>query len=112
MKPNKLLLLVTLTAFTLFSCSKSNEDLLVGTWNEIETGESVLHYYEDGTYKFEYDNESFETGKWRIEEKTLYTIVDNTEEELNEELTVLDETKMVVTIGEMFQTTYERAESN
>lgn len=94
----------------LYSCSSSKEDLLVGTWNEIETGESVLNYYDNGTYKFEYDNGNFETGKWRIDGKTLFTIVDETEEELNEEITVLDETKLVLTIGGMFQTTYNRAE--
>lgn len=109
MKRYKLLLLSACTLLIFFSCSKSNEELLVGTWNETETGESVLNYYENGTYKFEYDNGKFETGKWHVEDKTLYTVVDDTDEELNEELTVLDETKMVVTIGGMFQTIYKRS---
>lgn len=108
MKYFKLLLLFFSISFSLLSCSKSNEELLVGTWHEIETGESILHYKEDGTYTFNYDNGNSESGKWRIEGSTLYTIVDGSKEELNEELTVLDETKLVVTIGGMFQTTYEK----
>lgn len=110
MKLIKPLLFFTLLTLIISSCGKSNDELLVGTWNEVQTGETVLHYYENGTYKFEYDDDDVEVGKWRIEGTTLYTITEGTDEELNEELTVLDEKKMVVTIGGMFQTTYERAE--
>lgn len=109
MKFTTTLLLLAATLLMFSSCSKSNEELLVGTWNEIETGESVLHYYNNKTYKFEYDNDDVEVGKWRIEGTTLYTTTEGSDEELSEELTVLDEKKMVVTIGGMFQTTYERA---
>lgn len=108
MKSFKLLYLSALVALTLFSCSKSNDELLVGTWHEVETGESIVKYSEDGTYSFDYDNGNSETGKWRVEGKTLYTISEGSDEELDEEITVLDESKLVVTIGGMFQTTYER----
>lgn len=108
MKSFKLLLLSAIAVLTLFSCSKSNDELLVGTWHEVETGESIVNYSENGTYSFDYDNGNSEIGKWRIEGKTLYTIAEGSDEELDEELTVLDDTKLVVTIGGMFQTTYER----
>ena len=110
MKLFKLLLFFTLFTAIISSCGKSNEELLVGTWNEVQTGQSVLHYFENGTYKFEYDNDDVEVGKWRVEGTTLYTTTEGSDEELSEELTVLDSKKMVVTIGGMFQTTYERAE--
>lgn len=108
MIPIRKLLLSALVAISLISCSKSNDELLVGTWHEIETGESIIKYSENGTYTFNYDNGNSETGKWRIDGKTLYTTVDGSVEELDEELTVLDDSKLVVTIGGMFQTTYER----
>ena len=108
MKALKIALLFAISIFLMTSCSESNEELLQGTWREVNTGESLLNYYEDGTYKFEYDNNNFESGKWHIEGKTLYTTVDETEEELNEEITLLNETTLVVTIGGTFQTTYER----
>jgi hypothetical protein len=108
MKTIKLLSLFGIIAFTLFSCSKSNDELIVGTWQEIETGESILKYNKNGTYSFEYDNGNTESGKWRIKDKTLFTIIDGSDEELNEELTILDETKLVVTIGGRFQTSYEK----
>lgn len=108
MKFFKLILLAAFVAFTVFSCSKSNDELLVGRWHEVETGESIVQYTENGTYSFDYDNGNSETGKWRIEGKTLYTIAEGSDEELDEEITVLDDSKLVVTIGGMFQTTYER----
>ena len=108
MKSLTLILLIVIPFCFLSSCTKSKEELLQGTWHEVDTGESILNYYENGTYKFDYDNGNFETGKWRIEGKTLFTLVDDTEEELNEEMTVLNETSLVLTIGGTFQTTYER----
>lgn len=108
MKSFKLRLLSAFVAFTVFSCSKSNDELLVGTWHEVETGESIVKYSQTGTYTFDYDNGNSETGKWRIEGKTLYTITEGSDEELDEEIIVSDDSKLVVTIGGMFQTTYER----
>lgn len=108
MKIFKFLALCGMIVFSLVACSSSNDELLIGTWHEVETGESVVEYKANGTYQFDYDNGNTESGKWRIEGKTLYTTVDGSDEELNEELTVLDESKLVVTIGGMFQTTYEK----
>ena len=108
MRSFKLLLFSAVMAFTVFSCSKSKDELIVGTWHEVETGESIVKYTKNGMYSFDYDNGHSETGKWRIDGKTLYTIAEGSDEELDEEITVLDESKLVLTIGGMFQTTYER----
>jgi len=108
MRSFKLLLFSAVMAFTVFSCSKSKDELIVGTWHEVETGESIVKYTKNGMYSFDYDNGNSETGKWRIDGKTLYTIAEGSDEELDEEITVLDESKLVLTIGGMFQTTYER----
>jgi len=104
----KLLLIAVALIFSVLSCSKSNDELLVGSWHEVETGESIVKYDKNGTYIFKYDNGRSETGKWRIDGKTLYTTEEGADEELSEEISVLDETKLVVTIGGMFQTTYAR----
>lgn len=104
----KQIVLITLL-FLVFSCSRSKDETIVGTWNEVETGNSELIFKADHTYIFNYDDGRTDQGKWRIERDILCTTEDGSNIELEEELSVLNEEKMVSVIGGMFQTTYERS---
>lgn len=110
MKKLRNLLAVSLLSIILFSCGSNNKELLIGTWNEIETGESVSHYNADGTFEFNYDDGKTDKGTWRVEGNTLYTIYEGDEEELSEEISQLDDKNLVVIVANMFQTKYKRAE--
>ena len=109
MKKLKTCFAFTTLSLMLFSCGPSYNELIIGTWNEIETDESVDHYNADGTFHFDLDNGKTEDGTWRIEGSTLYTKYEGDEEEIADEITQLDEENLVVTFQEMFQTKYTRA---
>ena len=109
MKKLKTFLAVSTLSLLLFACGADNKELLVGTWNEIETGESVSHYNADGTFEFNYDDGKTDKGTWRVEGSTLYTTYEGDEEELSEEISQLDDENLVVIVGNMFQTKYKRA---
>ena len=105
----KLLFLAAIITI-LSSCGSNNEELIVGTWNEVETGKSVSIYNADKTYHIDFEDESTEDGVWRVDGSTLYNTEKGDDEELSVELTTLDDKTMVQNIGGMFQTTYARAD--
>ena len=106
----KHLFLLLATPLFLLGCGKSNEELLVGTWKEIETGESILIYNENHTYDFSYVDGRKEKGTWRIDGDILYSTEEGSEEELNETLSEIDEKQLTVVIADMFQTKYKRVQ--
>jgi hypothetical protein len=108
MKSLKLFLIVAIMAI-ISSCSRSNEELIVGTWNEVGTGGSVSIYNADGTYQFNFDDGQTEKGTYRLEGNTLYTLAEDDDEELSEVLTTLNEEKMVANVANTFETSYTRA---
>lgn len=95
-------------ALLLTACGSSKTDLLKGAWNEQETGTSVLHYNEDGTFEHHIDNGEIEKGTWRVDGDLLYTTNEGEEIEYTEKITVLDEENLVLNIADMFETKYKR----
>ncbi len=96
-------------ALIMTACGKSNEELIVGTWNEHETGTTVVIYNADHSYHVDYEGGDKEDGTWRIEGTTLYLKESGSDEELDSEIGTLDEETLTEVIGGMFQTTYKRA---
>ncbi|MBC7865334.1 MAG: hypothetical protein IAF38_20330, partial [Bacteroidia bacterium] len=66
------LIATTLLAVFLFSCGAKKKDLIVGKWQEIETGSAISEYKSDGTYFITFDDGKTEEGKYRVEGNTLY----------------------------------------
>lgn len=97
------------TLLIMTACGKSNEELIVGTWNEHETGSAVLIYNSDHSYAVNYDDGSNETGSWRIDGDMLYMTETDSDEELESKITTLDDETFTEEIGGMFQTTYKRS---
>ena len=103
-------LMAVFATFVLFAaCGKSNEELLVGTWNEHETGNAVVSYKTDHSYLVEYEDGSTEDGKWRVDGDMLFMTESGSDEELESKITTLDDETFTEEIGGMFQTTYKRA---
>lgn len=103
------LLLLGITISVLSSCStKSNEELIVGTWNEVNTGKTELNYHADHTYEINYDDGVNEKGTWRIEDEILYTIAEGDSIELEETLGTLTEDSLMCIVADMFYTKYTR----
>lgn len=104
---HKLIIVIT-TIFLLTACGSDNKELLVGTWQEIETGSSTVTYNADGTYVSNYDDGTSVSGKWRIDGKKLYIKENGDSEELESTLTTLDEENLVENVADMFETKYTR----
>jgi len=102
------LLMATLVAICVTACSGENKDLLVGTWQEVETGSSIVTYSEDGTFLTNYEDGTLKRGKWRLEGKKLYIKEEGSEEEMESTLTTLDDSNLVENVADMFETKYKR----
>lgn len=99
-------ILLTMT----LSCNKTQDELLVGKWEEVETGSAQLEFNADHSYSFQYDNGRFSQGKWRIKDNILFTTEKGSDVELQEEIAILDEENLVSVVGEVFQTKYKRVQ--
>lgn len=100
--------IVALAILVLSSCSSNNKDLLVGKWQEVGTGSSIMHYNADGTYNYNHNNGTNAKGMWRLDGVTLYTKEQGETIELSEEVIILDSDSMVSTIAGVFETKYAR----
>lgn len=103
-------LMAALAVLVLLSCSSEKKNLLVGEWEEIGTGNSIMKYNSDGTYVYNYDDGTSVSGKWRLDGTTLYTTEKGESLELSEELTTLDEENLVSNVAGMFETKYNRVD--
>ncbi|MBL4704267.1 MAG: hypothetical protein JKY54_07085 [Flavobacteriales bacterium] len=104
------LLLTTFIFLFLASCGRNYDELLIGTWNEVDTGETIITYHLDHTYLFKYEDGRTESGVRRIVGSTLFTTEYGSNEEFNEGIETLTEKEMVVKyLDGMYQTSYQRA---
>ena len=102
---------LALTILIVSSCEDPNiehyNELVVGTWrNEAAGSEGKLSYDADGTYLFDYGPEDRKTGTWRMNQSILYTKETGKEDEIEQEISQLNENRMVIHLH-LFQTTYE-----
>ncbi len=102
------ILIICLGLLVLASCGNKNEELIVGTWKEVDTGESISHYYKDGTFLDELDNGKDERGTYYIDGDEIVQVYEGETDELRSTLSILDETTLQMQFMDMFQTTYER----
>ncbi len=100
--------IATLAILVLTSCASKNKELLVGKWQEVGTGSSIMNYDSDGTYHYNHDDGTNATGKWRIDGITLYTKEEGETIELSEEVTTLDSEIMVSNVAGMYEVKYAR----
>lgn len=110
MKRLKSLLTLIFLSIILFSCGSDNSQLIIGKWNEVDTGESVCNYNADGTFEHNLDNDKTEKGTWRVEGNQLFTTYEGGEELPADEIAQLDKENLVIVIAGRFQTSYKRAE--
>lgn len=93
------------------SCAETKDQLLIGTWEEVETGNSKLVYNADGTFFYDFADGTSDHGTWRFDGSTLYIRGKGRgAQELEEEVTTLNHKEMVSVVAGMFQTKYKRLE--
>ncbi|MBL4704266.1 MAG: hypothetical protein JKY54_07080 [Flavobacteriales bacterium] len=108
MKIARFSLFTTIVIF-LLACSGNYNELLVGTWrNDVEFGKSAHTYNADGSYLFEYSHGANDTGTWRIDGSTLYLKQIDDDFEFEQELTQLNDDKMVILMAGRFESSYSR----